>query len=158
MRPVRTLAPSTPGPDSAERELTDAFCRAGWLLVTVLDYYGCCFVLCGVILSSEPFPSSIIWALGCCLVGTPACAAWAVFRMVTAEPHPLLKRTGLELYSTVNAGGRMQRDSVFKSVSLPPLGWASGWGLGWASHKSEPRPRAPGLGPALAIPQPARSA
>ena len=74
MRPVRTLAPSTPGPDSAERELTDAFCRAGWLLVTVLDYYGCCFVLCGVILSSEPFPSSIIWALGCCLVGTPACA------------------------------------------------------------------------------------
>ena len=87
--------------------------------MTVLDYYGCCFVLCGVILSSEPFPSSIIWALGCCLVGTPACAAWAVFRMVTAEPHPLLKRTGLELYSTVNAGGRMQRDSVFKSVSWP---------------------------------------
>ena len=105
----------------AEWELTDTFCRAGWLLVTVLDYYGCCFVLCGVILSSEPFPSSIVWALGCCLVGTPACAAWAVFRMVTAEPHPLLKRTGLELYSTVNAGGRMQRDSVFKSVSL----WAA---------------------------------
>ena len=94
--------------------------------MTVLDYYGCCFVLCGVILSSEPFPSSIIWALGCCLVGTPACAAWAVFRMVTAEPHPLLKRTGLELYSTVNAGGRMQRDSVFKSVSWP-LGWAPPW-------------------------------
>ena len=114
MRPVRTLNARA---DSAERELTDAFCRAGWLLVTALDYYGCCFVLCGVILSSEPFPSSIIWALGCCLVGTPACAAWAVFRMVTAEPHPLLKRTGLELYSTVNAGGRMQRDSVFKSVS-----------------------------------------
>ena len=52
------------------------------------------------------------------LPGRHACLRGVgVFRMVTAEPHPLLKRTGLELYSTVDAGGRMQRDSVFKSVS-----------------------------------------
>eukprot|EP01051_Picozoa_sp_SAG22_P040041 SAG22_NODE_21403_length_257_cov_0.734177_1_plen_85_part_11 len=32
-------------------------------------------------MSSEPWPANIFWALGCCLCGTPVCAAWAVSRL-----------------------------------------------------------------------------
>ena len=85
-----------------------------WLVVTVADYYGSTFVLCGVILSSEPWPANVFWALGCCLCGCPVCAAWAVVRLWNADPHPLLRRTGLELLSTVDRHQR-NREGIFMS-------------------------------------------
>jgi hypothetical protein len=53
-----------------------------WLTATVVDYYGACLCLCGVILSTEPtwFQGSA-WVVGCCLLGSPVCCAWILSKV-----------------------------------------------------------------------------
>ena len=65
-----------------------------WLLATVIDYYGACLCLCGVIIASEPsLLGGILWVTGCCLLGSPVCCAWILYRTWTfggvrlARPH-----------------------------------------------------------------------
>jgi hypothetical protein len=53
-----------------------------WLVVGVIDYYGACLCLCGVILSSErDWRVGVGWVLGCCLLGSPVCCAWVLQRV-----------------------------------------------------------------------------
>ena len=54
-----------------------------WLMTTCFDYYGCCFLYVGVIVSTEPSPAvALAWTLGALFVGTPACCAWVVRRLL----------------------------------------------------------------------------
>ena len=62
-------------PDSVE------WCRS-WLATTVADYYGAALVVCGVIFASERPPVAVGWSLGCLLLGTPACCAWTISRLL----------------------------------------------------------------------------
>lgn len=56
---------------------------AAWLKATVVDFYGACLCLCGVILSSEQsWLTGILWVLGCCLLGSPVCCAWVLCRLL----------------------------------------------------------------------------
>ena len=53
-----------------------------WLIATVIDYYGACLCLCGVILGTEQnWISGILWSLGCCLLGSPVCCIWIIVRL-----------------------------------------------------------------------------
>ena len=57
------------------------WCRS-WLLTTVADYYGACFCLCGIILSSERPLCGALWCAGCCLLGTPMCCVYVAKRLL----------------------------------------------------------------------------
>lgn len=53
-----------------------------WLLTTVIDYYGVCFCLCGIIISTErSLTKGIIWSIGCCTFGSPICCYWMLYRL-----------------------------------------------------------------------------
>jgi hypothetical protein len=53
-----------------------------WLLTTVVDYYGCALCLCMIALLSEPFPEGIAWSIGFCLLGSPICCIYCIYRYV----------------------------------------------------------------------------
>lgn len=65
----------------------------GWLLATVIDYYGTCLCFCGVVVASEDtWRSAILWVIACCIVKSPACCLY-VFLWLTKEGGTLrLKR------------------------------------------------------------------
>eukprot|EP00550_Attheya_septentrionalis_P002916 CAMPEP_0198301558 /NCGR_PEP_ID=MMETSP1449-20131203/52076_1 /TAXON_ID=420275 /ORGANISM="Attheya septentrionalis, Strain CCMP2084" /LENGTH=117 /DNA_ID=CAMNT_0044003669 /DNA_START=196 /DNA_END=549 /DNA_ORIENTATION=+ len=53
-----------------------------WLSATVVDYYGACLCFCGVVLSSEPkWHVGVAWTLGCCLLGSPICCIWVLWKL-----------------------------------------------------------------------------
>ena len=52
-----------------------------WLLTTVIDYYGACWCLCGVIVwSEEPLPAAL-WCAGTSLLGSPVCCLYILSRL-----------------------------------------------------------------------------
>eukprot|EP01041_Mallomonas_annulata_P012418 gene12418-26120_t len=52
-----------------------------WLFMTVLDYYGAALSLAAVAIFSEPPIFAILWTLGFCLLGSPICCAYVVYRI-----------------------------------------------------------------------------
>eukprot|EP01052_Picozoa_sp_SAG31_P014706 SAG31_NODE_923_length_10969_cov_6.723091_2_plen_177_part_00 len=52
-----------------------------WLMTTVFDYYGCCIVYAGIILSTEQLGAGIGWVLGVAFVGTPASCVYVLRRL-----------------------------------------------------------------------------
>ena len=52
-----------------------------WLATTVVDYYGCCAVYAGMILSTEEIGPGVGWVLGVALVGTPASCVYVILRL-----------------------------------------------------------------------------
>mmetsp|Transcript_27693 Transcript_27693/g.53842 ORF Transcript_27693/g.53842 Transcript_27693/m.53842 type:complete len:130 (+) Transcript_27693:52-441(+) len=52
-----------------------------WLFTTVFDYYGAALCLCGIILSTEGLVVGGLWSLGCCLLGTPVCCIYMMYRI-----------------------------------------------------------------------------
>lgn len=81
-----------------------------WLIATVIDYYGACFCLCGVILSTEEnLLVGALWSLGCCLLGSPICCLWILVRLCRYGLG------GLRLQNNTNV-----RRSQFPSVSVNP--------------------------------------
>eukprot|EP01083_Nonionella_stella_P011222 31902_1 len=53
-----------------------------WLAATVIDYYGACLCLCGVILDTEENRMiGAAWSLGCCLLGSPIFCVWIILRL-----------------------------------------------------------------------------
>mmetsp|Transcript_853 Transcript_853/g.1837 ORF Transcript_853/g.1837 Transcript_853/m.1837 type:complete len:154 (+) Transcript_853:100-561(+) len=53
-----------------------------WLMATVIDYYGACLCLCGVIVGTEEdWFRGALWSLGCCLLGSPICCLWIILRI-----------------------------------------------------------------------------
>ena len=56
-----------------------AWLRA-WLSMTVLDYYGAALVLGGVAVSEFGPAEGLAWLAAVCLLGAPACCAYAVRR------------------------------------------------------------------------------
>jgi len=51
-----------------------------WLYMTVLDYYGAALCLAAIALSSEPIVLGLCWSVGFCLLGSPVCCAYIVYR------------------------------------------------------------------------------
>ena len=57
-----------------------------WLKMTVLDYYGAAFPLCGVaIASARDKYSGYLWAAGFCFGGSPFCCAYVALRLIAHE-------------------------------------------------------------------------
>jgi len=53
-----------------------------WLLTTVVDFYGACLCLCGVILCTEQsWSAGVGWCVGCCLLGSPVCCIWVLWKV-----------------------------------------------------------------------------
>ena len=52
-----------------------------WLGMTVLDYYGAALALSGVAFSEQRFRVAFAWFLGFCLLGSPMCCAYMVYRV-----------------------------------------------------------------------------
>lgn len=52
-------------------------------MATVVDYYGACLCLCGIILATEQnnLHMGILWSVGCCLLGSPMCCMWMLVRL-----------------------------------------------------------------------------
>mmetsp|Transcript_20274 Transcript_20274/g.25068 ORF Transcript_20274/g.25068 Transcript_20274/m.25068 type:complete len:123 (+) Transcript_20274:291-659(+) len=54
-----------------------------WLAATVVDYYGACLCLCGVVISSEESRIlGVAWVTGMCVLGSPVCCLWVLLRLV----------------------------------------------------------------------------
>ena len=53
-----------------------------WLGMTVLDYYGAALALSGVVFSERSFLEGLAWSLGFCVLGSPVCCAYMVYRTV----------------------------------------------------------------------------
>mmetsp|Transcript_22202 Transcript_22202/g.48430 ORF Transcript_22202/g.48430 Transcript_22202/m.48430 type:complete len:128 (-) Transcript_22202:423-806(-) len=59
----------------------DIFWTRSWLYMTVLDYYGSTFVVCGIIFSTEPLVNAVLWSLACCILGSPFCCFYVLWRL-----------------------------------------------------------------------------
>jgi hypothetical protein len=53
-----------------------------WLGMTVLDYYGAAIALSGIAISERGFAHGLVWSLGFCSLGSPACCAYMVYRAI----------------------------------------------------------------------------
>ena len=51
-----------------------------WLKMTVLDYYGAAFALSGIALTENVLWEGIAWSLGFCILGSPICCAYMLYR------------------------------------------------------------------------------
>jgi hypothetical protein len=51
-----------------------------WLFMTVVDYYGSTFCLCSIAILNESGITGILWSLGFCLLGSPVCCAYVIYR------------------------------------------------------------------------------
>ena len=58
-----------------------SWCQA-WLYFSVLDYYGVAICLSAIAMSSESLVLGCLWSLGFFLLGSPACIAWIVSRLL----------------------------------------------------------------------------
>ena len=54
-----------------------------WLFTTVLDYYGAALCLCVIAIVNEPFVYGALWTLGFCLLGSPICCSYIVYRALS---------------------------------------------------------------------------
>lgn len=63
--------------------VTDIDWTREWLIMTVIDYYGVVAALSLITLLAEPFPYGLIWVIGYCLLGSPICCFYIVFRIAT---------------------------------------------------------------------------
>ena len=53
-----------------------------WLLAALANHLGAALCVCGVIVATErPWPAAL-WSLGCCLLGTPICAAYFITHLM----------------------------------------------------------------------------
>lgn len=52
-----------------------------WLGMTVLDYYGAALALSGVAFSEQSKREALAWSLGFCILGSPVCCAYMVYRV-----------------------------------------------------------------------------
>lgn len=62
--------------------VTDIDWTREWLYMTVLDYYGVALCLSLVALKSEPILNGILWSLAFCLLGSPTCCLYVVYRLL----------------------------------------------------------------------------
>jgi hypothetical protein len=51
-----------------------------WLIMTVINYYGAAACLVTIALLNEPIIQGIFWSLGFCLLGSPVCCVYIVYR------------------------------------------------------------------------------
>jgi len=51
-----------------------------WLYMTILDYYGAALSLGAVTLYSEPPFYAVLWISGFCLLGSPICCSYVIYR------------------------------------------------------------------------------
>mmetsp|Transcript_4106 Transcript_4106/g.4662 ORF Transcript_4106/g.4662 Transcript_4106/m.4662 type:complete len:130 (+) Transcript_4106:132-521(+) len=66
-----------------------------WLSATVIDYYGACLSLCGIIIFSESrWQVGLAWSLGCCLLGSPICCSWILWKIWNGHTLSLAPRSG----------------------------------------------------------------
>ena len=51
-----------------------------WLKMTVLDYYGAAFALSGIALTDHGLREGLAWSLGFCILGSPICCVYMMYR------------------------------------------------------------------------------
>ena len=52
-----------------------------WLYMTVVDYYGAAVCLVVIALLNEPILYGVLWGLGFCLLGSPICCSYMIYRV-----------------------------------------------------------------------------
>jgi hypothetical protein len=60
--------------------LTDIVWTREWLFMTIIDYYGAAFCLVVITFFNEPVLLAVVWSLGFCLLGSPVCCFYIVYR------------------------------------------------------------------------------
>jgi hypothetical protein len=88
----------------------------GWLLATVINYYGACLCFCGVIVSTEEcWWTAILWVIGSCTIGSPALCLYA-FLWLTKEGGNLRLERG-----STRAAAAIARNDVASATTVTGL-------------------------------------
>lgn len=83
-----------------------------WLVATVIDYYGSCFSLCGIILvSEEKRLYGSLWCCGCCLLGSPVCCIWMLVRLYKYGSGGICLQNGIQGSSNAAADDSIVTES-----------------------------------------------
>lgn len=91
--------------------VTDIIWTREWLYMTIIDYYGAVASLSVIVYFSEQNKIlAILWVLGFCLLGSPICCCYIIYR---------LKYKTIKLFDSFNAND--SRDLPIESTTESPF-------------------------------------